>query len=275
MSRPHIQPPRGRRDHFLPQGYLRGFIDPSRTLRHRPLWCYLPRSGRWEERSPKQIGYEIGFYDFANDSLDAEHADVTFKTMEDQFPVLRNELIATGFRHWTEHLEFLCTYMQMIRARSPLYFAQKCAERTGQHIWKIAAVDAPRRKLTLENMEGRPLTRSEIHDLTLSDMRREIKLGVGWMNDFHWTVRLAPNSSEPVIASEQPLMLRSEDQLPQAINRLSSYIFFPLCWQACLVGSRVPFRKHTETFASDKLRAYRSMVFDKARNFVLSPQPIP
>jgi hypothetical protein len=41
-----------------------------------------PHTGEWDYKSPAQIGYEVGFYDFANDALDAEHADTTFKDGE-------------------------------------------------------------------------------------------------------------------------------------------------------------------------------------------------
>jgi hypothetical protein len=29
---------RGRKDHYVPQGYLRGFIDPARSECDHPLW---------------------------------------------------------------------------------------------------------------------------------------------------------------------------------------------------------------------------------------------
>jgi hypothetical protein len=41
--RQNRMPPRGRKDDYLPQGYLRGFIAPEREPLSRPLWCMRPR----------------------------------------------------------------------------------------------------------------------------------------------------------------------------------------------------------------------------------------
>jgi hypothetical protein len=43
---------RGRRDHYLSQGYLRGFIDPARENEDKPLWKLDIASRKWAERSP-------------------------------------------------------------------------------------------------------------------------------------------------------------------------------------------------------------------------------
>jgi len=40
-----MQAKKGRRDHYLPQGYLRGFIDPARRDEAQPLWLLDVRSG--------------------------------------------------------------------------------------------------------------------------------------------------------------------------------------------------------------------------------------
>ena len=113
---------RNRRDHYLPQGYLRGFIDPARATLPKPLWCFDLHTKKWRERSPKEIGYIDGFYDFAQENLDAEHPDITFKKLENDFPKIQAQILRDGFFSWTVHRDFLLSYMQMIRARSPLFF---------------------------------------------------------------------------------------------------------------------------------------------------------
>ena len=80
---------------------LTGFIAPGRESLHR---CMRPHTGEWNYKSPAQIGYEVGFYDFANDALDVEHADTTFKEMENQFPVIRAQLVTNRFEGWPFYL---------------------------------------------------------------------------------------------------------------------------------------------------------------------------
>jgi hypothetical protein len=268
-------PPRGRKDHYLPQGYLRGFIAPGRELLARPLWCLRPHTGEWNYKSPAQIGYEVGFYDFANETLDAEHADTTFKEMETQFPKLRSQLVTNRFEGWKQHQDFLCRYMQMIRTRSPLYFQQKKAELATERIWTIASVDESGKTMTLENMEGRLMTRAEVHDHTLAKMREEFKQGVGWMSEYYWTMRITDDPQDPFVAGEQPLFMSGdENSLTTAMQHPKTHIYFPLCWQACLVGNRIPWLDDTQVIASDKLRVIRRIVRQKAEKFVVSPTPI-
>jgi len=273
--RQNQRPQRGRKDHYLPQGYLRGFIAPGRESLHRPLWCMRPHTGKWDYKSPAQIGYEVGFYDFANDALDAEHADTTFREMENQFPILRALLVTKRFEGWRLHQDFLCRYMQMIRTRSPLYFQQKKIELSTQPIWTVANVDESGTKLTLENMEGRLMTPTKIYDHTLSKMRDEFKQGVGWMNEFYWTMRITDDPRNPFVAGEQPLFIASDENLhTDVMQHPATHIFFPLCWQACLVGNRIPWSNDMQSIASDKLRVIRRIIRQKAEKFVVSPLPI-
>jgi hypothetical protein len=119
------QPPRDRKDHYVPQAYLRGFIDPACGANDRPLWCLNKWRNQWERKSPNQICHVVGMYDFSNDAITAEHADVTFKRMEDQFRALRDDLTERKFVGWQDLLDFLLPYMQMIRVRSPQFFVEQ------------------------------------------------------------------------------------------------------------------------------------------------------
>lgn len=201
--------------------------------------------------------------------------DTTFREMENQFPILRALLVTKRFEGWRLHQDFLCRYMQMIRTRSPLYFQQKKIELSTQPIWTVANVDESGTKLTLENMEGRLMTPTKIYDHTLSKMRDEFKQGVGWMNEFYWTMRITDDPRNPFVAGEQPLFIASDENLhTDVMQHPATHIFFPLCWQACLVGNRIPWSNDMQSIASDKLRVIRRIIRQKAEKFVVSPLPI-
>lgn len=71
-----------------------------------------------------------------------------------------------------------------------------------ERVWTIANVDERGKKITLENMEGRLLTRPEIHDHTLATMRKEFKQGVVWMSEYYWTMTITDDPQNPFVAGE-------------------------------------------------------------------------
>ena len=82
---------------LLPQGYLRGFIDPARENEEKLLWKLNIPSKQWAEKSTKALGFVHGFYDYAGsgpeiDSLPS--ADGTFSELENEFPAVREKLLS-------------------------------------------------------------------------------------------------------------------------------------------------------------------------------------
>jgi hypothetical protein len=201
------QPPRDRKDHYVPQGYLRGFIDPARAQNDRPLWCLNKRRNESVRKATAQICHVQGMYDFSNDAIQAEHADVTFKSMEDGLRPIRQELLDQNFAGWQQHREFLLPYMQMIRVRSPQYFVEQKRAVVGSFLGKVVTVDENQRKITYDST---PLTDSEVHDHTLGRMRDEFSKGPAWMANLHWQIRTTLNPRDPVVTSEQPLFVKGE-----------------------------------------------------------------
>jgi hypothetical protein len=68
------------------------------------------------------------------------HPDFTFSRLEREFPLVRDKLIASRFENWVDDIEFLLSYMNMIRARSPLFLAQKEAENRALRGWTVKSV---------------------------------------------------------------------------------------------------------------------------------------
>jgi hypothetical protein len=267
------QKSKNRRDHYLPQAYLRGFIDPARAQLPTPLWCFYPQTKKWKERSPKQIGYIDGFYDYAIENTAAELPDITFQRLENDFPLVRAQMLDDGFRSWTDHKQFLLSYMQMIRARSPLFFDQWREQSRALRIATVVQVGADRRSLGLDSLEGRPMTEAEIQNWTIAKMREEIKKGPDWMADFHWALRYTDSPEDPFIAAEQPLVLSgASPDRATAIRDPEALIYFPICWQACLFGSLRRFELETGIFEKDDMRRARRAYIESGRRFLISPQ---
>lgn len=217
-------------------------------------------------------------YDFSNDAIDAEHADVTFKSMEDGFPAIRQQLRAFNFENWRDYLSFLLSYMEMIRVRSPLYFEQQGQAVDGSFLGRVVTVDEESRRIVYDN--SNPLTEAEVHDHTLVKMREEFRKGSPWMPDFNWQIRTTVDPSNAVIASESPLFVKIDRPgfngplTHEVLRDHATEVYFPLCWEACLVGRLTPFEADRRPFEQPELAELRHMMAELAPEYVVAPQII-
>jgi hypothetical protein len=266
---------RNRRDHYLPQSYLRGFIDPARTNHQRPLWHFDVPNTIWSERSLREIGYRQGFYDLATTESGGESADRTFAELERNYPAVRQSLISGNFENWLVHRDFLLRYAQMIRARGLLFFDQKYAEGKNLRAWVIEAISPDRKSVKVRSMTPEPLPDNFIKNRTLVEMRGEIQKGAAWLNDFNWALRYCTSAADPFVISEIPFMASGPcASAEDAMRHPETLLFFPLCWQACLIGSRQFFHEQIGVFLQDDMRKARTMYREKAGLFILSPRQL-
>jgi hypothetical protein len=267
---------KGRRDHYLPQGYLRGFIDPAREGVPQPLWKLDIGSKQWSERSTKQLGHITGFYDYAGEVPEIASlpsSDEIFSELENKFPIIREKLLLLrekAFRNWTKHLPFFLRYMDMLRARSPLYFAQKEVEGKNTPTWTIDRVEG--RTITLKSMEPSPPSDVFIKNLTLSHMRGQIQKQGVWWGDFNWALRYTDSVTEPFVTSEAPFVAEGPvSSLADAIQHPDTLLYFPVCWQVCLFGSRSRFNRGTDKVDLHDVRVLRRKYRLFAEDFLISP----
>jgi hypothetical protein len=265
-----------RRDHYLPQGYLCGFIDPARTDRQRPLWHFDIPNRVWSEKSPREVGYRFGFYDYATRSVGLETADSVFAPLESTFPKVRDTLISTGFRGWREDfLEFLLCYVQMIRARSLLFFERVQEEGKNLRALTVEAVSPDRKSLKVRSMIPEPLPRAFIRNWTITQMKEEIQKGPAWLSDLNWAIRLCDSPGESFIISEIPFVAQGRySQAADVFRDPEVLLFFPLCWQACLIGSPRPFDVETDKFGKEDTRRVQKIYRETAELFLLSATKI-
>jgi hypothetical protein len=103
-------------------------------------------------------------------------------------------------------------------------------------------------------------------------MRDEIKKGAAWLKDFNWCLRYSDSPSTPFIISEIPFVCRGRtSELAEALQDPETLLFFPLCWQACLIGSRQFFERETDRFGNEDMQRVQKMYRESANLFVLSP----
>jgi hypothetical protein len=273
----HSEQLRNRKDHWLPQGYLRGFISPSRVSRFRPLWCFLTETRTWEEKSASEIAYGDGFYDYANetDYSTATHPDSAFARLEREFPLRREEMLGSRFANWLQHKEFLLQFMQMIRVRSPLAMQQQEAEARKLRGATITKVHPDGRTLTLDTLELRPLPEHAIRNITISRMLQEVQAGASWMNQLDWCLRHTDNENDPYCTTDQALFVTGTIKNPQMtmgfFNHPDTVLIFPLCWQACLFGSTRKFDNSYDRAHPTQLSSLRTDQKRNADRFVISP----
>jgi hypothetical protein len=264
---------------FLPQGYLRGFIDPARENKSQPLWKLDIASKRWAERSTKQVGHIAGLYDYAGTSLELDSlpsSDQVFSELENEFPIVRERLLLLkkkGFCNWTKHLPLLLRYMDMLRARSPLYFAQKEAEWKSTPTWTIEKV-IDDRTIKLVSMEPSTPSNAFIKNKTIFQMREEIQKSGAWLWELNWALRYTESVTEPFVVIETPFVA---DEVPPGLSEAEAFkhpntlFYFPVCWQVCLFGSRQRFDRGTDKLSSHDMRVARRKYRSFAQEYLISP----
>jgi hypothetical protein len=276
MEPEEVSPKKNRRDHYLPQSYLRGFIDPARWNHQQPLWHFDVRNNSWSERSPREIGYRQGFYDCATSEAGLGTADDTFAELERTYPRIRRELIANNFRNWKDQLGFLLRYVQMLRARSLLFFDQMQMEGQNLRAWVIEEISPDRKSVKVRSMTPEWLPPESIRNWTITQMRQQIQQGATWLNDFNWALRYCESEFEPFVISEIPLMAwgGKHSDPAEMLRHPETLLFFPLCWKACLIGSRRAFDEETGVFGQQDMQTARRIYREKASLFIVSPRQV-
>jgi len=164
----------------------------------------------------------------------------------------------------------LLRYMDMLRARSPLYFRQKEAEGQNTPTWTVDKVEG--NKITLKSMEASPPSATFIKNRTIFDMRGEIQKGGSWLWDLNWVLRYTDSVAEPFVTCDHPFAFEGPVSSPEeAFQHPDTVFYFPVCWQVCLFGSRLRFNLGTDKFDSNDLQVTRRKYRLFAEKFLVSP----
>lgn len=160
-----------------------------------------------------------------------------------------------------------------MRARSLLFFDQKHAEGKNLRAFIVEEISADRRSVKVSSVTPSPLPDHFIRNRAITEMCAEIQKGAAWLNDFNWALRYCDSPADPFVIAELPVVASGQcATLEEAMQNQETLLFFPLCWQACLIGSRQFFDIETDRFAQEDMRRVRRVYRETAKLFLLSPR---
>ncbi len=260
---------RNRLDHIIPRSYLEGFANLGGQL--SAFDCVAKR---WFEAAPARVGAENGYYDYTTDGVPDRPADEAFNRLESGFPVIRKALRTGVFAAWVDHRQFLLEYAQMLRARSRLFREQVMTQARDRIIGAVEELVAP------TVLKFRPYTPSDepkheqlVRNLSITEMRHEIAKGAALFSNLHWCLRTSQDVSNPVITADQPVIVLGPAGLSQEVLTRDSntWIIFPLCREACLIGNCEKIDADTEPFRASSAKWLRGQFFRADTGFIYSP----
>lgn len=244
---------RGRKDHFTPQGYLRGFVHPERLNAQKPLWVLDVKRLEWREKSPAAFGWEKGLYDYAADSTPDGTAEEIFLRPENDFPVVREKIRSEGYPSWVQYRDQLVEFAAMLSARSPMFLDQAASS-------------------IRDSLAPYPDADVLAHNYGLTTMRTEVT-DRGWRwRSLHWALRFTTDPASPAIGCDQSVGMDGHvEDVRFALDDPQTTLFFPLSWDMCLFGSPARLEPTCAQFLEADLRRLRSFVTQQACSFVVSP----
>ena len=248
---------KGRRDHYVPQAYLRGFIHPQRQDHPRPLWVLDVNRRKWDEKSPSQIGWERGFYDYAPGSNPDATAEDAFRRLENDFPRIRDRLRTNGHQSWTEHQDMLVDFAVMMAARSPIFRTQ--------------AVSQVRSSLAAGST-------SDVlaKHFSITSMRTEMRRRSQEWNKYHWVLSCTKDPEHPFIASDQVVgMWGNALTSVDALQQNDFWMWCPLSWDMCLIASSQPLdAEPTVALLPEHIAELQTLTRQQATRFVVASVPM-
>jgi hypothetical protein len=114
--------------------------------------------------------------------------------------------------------------------------------------------------------------KTALNNLTVSKMRADLLEVPQFFYDFDWCLRYTTDPAKPVITADEPIRLEGDVQSEQlALGHFWTKIYFPLCWQACLIGSPKVLLPKTRVFGPSQLGEIQRKYLGSSCRFVYSP----
>ncbi len=131
------------RHHFVPQFYLKGFVDPSSTRTRNPyLWVVDLQKRTVKRRAPKNVAKIAGYYDWEELGDGVPSVEILFSQLESMVAPLFSRLRSNDFRITLEDRLNLSLFLGIQVARTP--FSRKIIEngiRSHAYAWVSELID--------------------------------------------------------------------------------------------------------------------------------------
>jgi hypothetical protein len=272
----------GRKDHWLPQCYMQGFIGPSRKDEPEPLFCFEKETQQWRAVSTREIGQGAGYYDYAEGTTydPVTYPDSGFGRLERRWLATRELMALDNFASWDRHKSLLIDFMHMLRARSPLAMEQQRAvaltHRDGKATGIVPRPTAPNLTgVTPDTMTPYPMPESAVRKTVIRRMLADVQANVLWPKNMDWCLRYTDDENNPYTVTDQAVVF--EGSLPtQAVTtellaHPDTWVIFPLCWQACLFGSPLKFEVPYDRAHPQQPLSIRNTQKERCDRFLISP----
>ncbi len=272
----------GRKDHWLPQCYMQGFIGPSRKAEPRPLFCFEKETHEWRPVSTREIGQGEGFYDYAEGTdYDAvTHPDSVFGHLERQWRSKRELMERDNFASWEKHKDFLIQFMHMLRARSPMAMEQLCTVAGSYRVVQIAdifphPIDPSLTQIEVDTMTPYPMPAPAVRNTVIGQMLADIQSGFLWAKNMDWCLRYTNDENNPYTVTDQAVTVQGTLEAPAVTREVLAHpdtiVIFPLCWQACLFGSPLKFDVRYSQAHPQQPLSIRKEQKQRCNRFLISP----
>jgi hypothetical protein len=227
----------------------------------------------WFPTSPASVATQRGYYDYSENASPDATADQAFWEFETKFPLVRRELVASGFSSWAKHRDFLVSYSQMLRARSELFRREALEQVNNSTLLTVGEVRPTSLTCTEFDPQGEE-RQSLFKNLTITKMREEIKRGAGDFAGWHWCLRFTTDIALPVVTADNAVALigSGPPSRDEAMGHPDTIFVFPICWQACLIGSTRKFDTETEAIRPSLLAEFHKLYLTQSGcRFAYSP----
>ena len=109
-------------------------------------------------------------------------------------------------------------------------------------------------------------------DLSISKTRSDMMAVPPWFYKFEWSLRFTTDIDNPVITADDAI--RFEGVSPsqeRALGHFCTRLYFPLCWQACLIGGPDTLLPNTKAYSRSRLSELRGKYLRSECRFAYSP----
>ncbi|HEX4652039.1 MAG TPA: hypothetical protein VH250_11120, partial [Granulicella sp.] len=109
----------------------------------------------------------------------------------------------------------------------------------------------------------------------ITQIIEEIKKRPDWMWDFNWCLRHTNSTSAAFVTGSHPLVLEGPaPTLNEAMMDDGTFLWFPLCWQVCLIGNRRRFNAGTDAAHPTIINHVRDVYLRPRNKYMISPTQI-